>query len=340
MDTMLDVKGFSITREDDKLNDFESNESESEESNKGESPGQPTKTPVSVLQELCIRNGLAPKYDLLQVEGAIHEPVFKYRVTVGDSVATGCGNSKKKAKHSTAKAMLAKFKSSGQPQIVFAPYDDDIKGNPIGRLQEMCMARRMPPPTYGSHHEEGEPHQKSFSVHCNIEGKFKETGTGKNKKMAKRQAAYKIIIKLSELPEKKEDSFEHDDDELAQNHNLDFSELEEAELKNQTPSKRVSRFHKNLQFFKGKQISMLRQGQLETAAELNCAGTLEEVASEQHFEVKYVDVEEISKTGLYQCMVQLSTKPMALCFGRGMNRDLAKQDAAKDALNYIKLMIK
>ena len=79
---------------------------------------------------------------------------------------------------------------------------------------------------------------------------------------------------------------------------------------------------------------------METAAELNCTGILEEVASEQHFEVKYVDVEEISKTGLYQCMVQLSTKPMALCFGRGMNRDVAKQDAAKDALNYIKLMVK
>merc|ERR1712179_854497 len=166
------------------------------------------------------------------------------------------------------KAMLAKLNSSGQPQIALAPYDHDIKGNPVGRLQEMCMARRIPPPTYGSHHEEGEPHQKSFHVHCNIEGRYKETGTGKNKKMAKRQAAYKIIIKLSEIPVKKEDFLENDDDELAQEHNLKYSELEETDLKNQNPSKRVSLFHKNLQCFKGKQISMLQQKQLENKTDL------------------------------------------------------------------------
>jgi len=322
------------------MNNIEADGSESEESNKGETTGQHAKTPVSVLQELCIRSGLTPKYDLLQVEGAIHEPVFKYRVTVGDSVATGFGNSKKKAKHSTAKAMLAKLNSSGQPQIALAPYDDDIKGNPVGRLQEMCMARRIPPPTYGSHHEEGEPHQKSFHVHCNIEGRYKETGTGKNKKMAKRQAAYKIIIKLSEIPVKKEDFLENDDDELAQEHNLKYSELEETDLKNQNPSKRVSLFHKNLQCFKGEQISMLQQKQLENRTDLNFAGILEEVAKEQQLEVLYVDVEEISKSGLYQCMVRLSTMPVALCFGRGISKDLAKQDAARDALSYIKLMIK
>jgi len=67
---------------------------------------------------------------------------------------------------------------------------------------------------------------------------------------------------------------------------------------------------------------------------------LEEVAKEQHLEVLYVDVEEISKSGLYQCMVRLSTMPVALCFGRGISKDLAKQDAARDALSYIKLMIK
>lgn len=42
-----------------------------------------TKTPVSVLQELLSRRGITPTYDLVQIEGAIHEPTFRYRVTFG-----------------------------------------------------------------------------------------------------------------------------------------------------------------------------------------------------------------------------------------------------------------
>jgi len=38
---------------------------------------------------LYVRQGITPKYDLVQIEGAVHEPTFKYRVTVGDAVATG-----------------------------------------------------------------------------------------------------------------------------------------------------------------------------------------------------------------------------------------------------------
>lgn len=44
------------------------------------------KTPVSILQELLSRRGTTPKYELIQVEGAIHEPIFRYRVTVADVV--------------------------------------------------------------------------------------------------------------------------------------------------------------------------------------------------------------------------------------------------------------
>lgn len=39
----------------------------------------PSKTPVSILQELLSRRGITPKYELVQIEGAIHEPIFRYR---------------------------------------------------------------------------------------------------------------------------------------------------------------------------------------------------------------------------------------------------------------------
>lgn len=67
----------------------------------------PTKTPVSVLQELLSRRGITPKYELVQIEGAIHEPIFRYRVFLSNEyIATGTGRSKKEAKHAAAKNLL------------------------------------------------------------------------------------------------------------------------------------------------------------------------------------------------------------------------------------------
>lgn len=155
----------------------------------GEGGGGPSaaKTPVSILQELYVRRGLTPKYDLVQIEGEVHEPTFKYRVTIGEFVATGSGQSKKKAKHCAAKAILEKLIGAqnagkagvGQPTIpdlakeILSPYDDGIQGNPVGLLQEMCMSRRWPPPTYDLSNEEGLPHERSFTLHCII-GKVEE----------------------------------------------------------------------------------------------------------------------------------------------------------------------
>lgn len=42
------------------------------------------KTPVSILQELLSRRGITPTYELVQIEGAIHEPTFRYRVSFND----------------------------------------------------------------------------------------------------------------------------------------------------------------------------------------------------------------------------------------------------------------
>ncbi|KAG7157791.1 RISC-loading complex subunit tarbp2-like, partial [Homarus americanus] len=146
---------------------------------------------VSLLQELCMRRGISPKYDLLQIEGAVHEPTFVYRVTVGEFAANGSGQSKKKAKHAAAKAVLDIIIQGGAagaggptaggapgapPELstqIVSPYDDGIPGNPVGSLQELCMARRWPPPTYDLTSEEGFPHERTFSIACTI-GNTKE----------------------------------------------------------------------------------------------------------------------------------------------------------------------
>ncbi|KAL1137855.1 hypothetical protein AAG570_009551 [Ranatra chinensis] len=89
-----------------------------EEAAKIEMQSLPSKTPVSVLQELLSRRGTTPKYELVQVEGAIHEPTFRYRVTVAEAVALGTGRSKKEAKHAAAKAVLDRLIGNGDGNIL------------------------------------------------------------------------------------------------------------------------------------------------------------------------------------------------------------------------------
>lgn len=311
------------------------------------------KTPVSLLQELYVRRGMVPKYDLVQIEGAVHEPTFKYRVTIGEFVATGCGQSKKKAKHCAAKAILDKLLGAqnagvappGQPTIpdlaqdIFSPYDDGIQGNPVGILQELCMSRRWPPPTYDLSHEDGLPHERSFTLVCVI-GKYRETGAGKSKKLAKRQAAHKMIKRLQLLPHENEDKNQNiDEDDLAQGISMRYSQLKEANIKtlNSSNNSQVSKFHKNLQSSVGACLNKLQALSLSEPT-VEHVKLLAEIGSEQHFTIVYVEIEELSKTGRYQCMVQLSTLPVAVLPGSGESPEEAKQSAAQSALEYLKIL--
>ncbi|XP_020298603.1 interferon-inducible double-stranded RNA-dependent protein kinase activator A homolog isoform X4 [Pseudomyrmex gracilis] len=266
----------------------------------------PSKTPVSVLQELLSRRGTIPKYELVQIEGAIHEPTFRYRVTVADVVAMGTGRSKKEAKHAAAKAVLDKLigvntETSESPlpnsipdsqnlQELQAYGEEKVVNNPIGALQEMCMSRHWPPPKYTMEGEEGLPHERQFTIVCSIL-KYREVGQGKSKKVAKRHAAHKMWQAL------------HD-------------------MNNQTPNVDED---ENTCFNDG---------------DVNLVQFLQEIASEQQFEVTYVDIEEKSISGKFQCLVQLSTLPVAVCYGCGVTSKDAQASAAQNALEYLKIMTK
>jgi RISC-loading complex subunit TARBP2 len=76
------------------------------------------------------------------------------------------------------------------------------------------------------------------------------------------------------------------------------------------------------------------------AKDVNYVAFLHEIATEHQFEVTYVDVEEKSLSGRFQCLVQLSTLPVAVCQGSGVNSKEAQSGAAKAALEYLKIMTK
>lgn len=74
--------------------------------------------------------------------------------------------------------------------------------------------------------------------------------------------------------------------------------------------------------------------------DFNFVQFLQEIASEQSFEVTYVDIEEKSMSGRNQCLVQLSTLPVAVCYGSGLTSKDAQASAAQNALEYLKIMTK
>lgn len=74
-------------------------------------------------------------------------------------------------------------------------FGDNDERNPIGMLQELCTSLHLPPPVYITECEDGLPHQRLFTVSCNVSD-YKETGIGKSKKIAKRLAANNLYLML------------------------------------------------------------------------------------------------------------------------------------------------
>ena len=72
-------------------------------------------------------------------------------------------------------APMAPVQADSLGQLV-SPYDDGIAGNPVGQLQELCMAYHLPPPVYESVSELGLPHERTFTIACRIGTVFTETG--------------------------------------------------------------------------------------------------------------------------------------------------------------------
>ncbi|RWS27318.1 interferon-inducible double-stranded RNA-dependent protein kinase activator A-like isoform X2 [Leptotrombidium deliense] len=175
------------------------------------------RTPISVLQDHCTRLGFVVDYQLMSVEGYVHAPTFAYRVKVGDDItATATGQSKKKAKHAAALIALKMLADKvnipvaerGDLNISIAQFvgseaqqkkeEEDIKSsssdNPVGKLQEHCMKKRWPPPQYDKCQESGLPHERTFTMICELSNMdLSVYGSGRSKKIAKRMAAQEML---------------------------------------------------------------------------------------------------------------------------------------------------
>ena len=361
------------------------------------------KTPVSILQEIYIAEGITPKYDLVQIEGKVHEPTFKFRVTVGEIVALGSGNSKKIAKHEAARNILRKIKAaqdyfhtdgysitqdnkelqeiSRDGKVVSMPtpstvvnvklpnletilnssYDEDkeVSGDPIGELQELCVTRKIRSPVYNIKSNEGLPHERYFVIDCVLGSKYRETAKGRSKKVAKKKVAAKMLETLKTQPFDidstlidnnnifidTKNTLSITDDDIVDN----LAKLNKSlRLENQASQTRSTSVLSELQplIINNKAGSKLRSLQSPNSDFLSSGNNfetaikyLQDIATEQDFNVTYIDVEERSKTGKYHCFVQLTTNPVTVCFGVGENSSKeAHVDAARNTLEYLRIM--
>ncbi|XP_014402620.1 PREDICTED: interferon-inducible double-stranded RNA-dependent protein kinase activator A [Myotis brandtii] len=288
---------------------------------------KPGKTPIQVLHEYGMKTKNIPVYECERSDMQIHVPTFTFRVTVGDITCTGEGTSKKLAKHRAAEAAINILKANAS--ICFAVPDplmpDPSKQpknqlNPIGSLQnsdskpqKQLQEGHLRDKLYlkYSNSKPGEiPHNSQFIENCKQEV---NNGKGASKKQAKRNAAEKFLAKFSNIS--------------PENH---------ISLTNVVGHSLGCTWH-SLRNSPGEKINLLKRSLL-SIPNTNYIQLLSEIAKEQGFNITYLDIEELSANGQYQCLAELSTSPITVCHGSGISCSNAQSDAAHNALQYLKII--
>ncbi|XP_066440354.1 RISC-loading complex subunit TARBP2 isoform X2 [Eleutherodactylus coqui] len=328
----------------------------------------PGKTPISLLQEYGTRIGKTPVYDLLKAEGQAHQPNFTFRVSVGDINCTGQGPSKKAAKHKAAEVALAllkggdmfadmieedsvacmaenpeevilKTESVSPPPSTSRNHSIDMKQplsaqqsecNPVGALQELVVQKGWRLPEYTVTQESGPAHRKEFTMTCRVE-RFLEIGSGTSKKLAKRNAAAKMLLQIHRVPSEHRENGEPEPEEDQFSMNTGGGRIDGSR------GRGVACTWDSLRNSAGEKILHLRSHPLTILNSGFCT-LLQDLSEEQSFQISYLDIDERSLSGLYQCLVELSTQPTTVCHGSATTREAARGNAAHNALQYLKIM--
>lgn len=309
------------------------------------------KSPVSLLQELCMKRGLTPRYELTDSEGPVHQRVFTYRVTAGTFLATGKGSSKKKARHAGATVVIAEMlKNSQQPdqiQLLTSAQNNDRMSasdqtshpaeNPVGKLQEITQKKYIAPPTYEFQDNGCPPHEREYSCTVTLL-QYSNTVCARTKREAKRQAASQLLKQLSGAIDLLDSSCTDRESTAATD-----DHCPETALPLKLPQKSAYAMLRD-----GKGDSSIRASVMQClmpkqsndqASDVAYPQILQEIADAHKFSVTFVDVMEPTATGQQQCFVQLSTMPVILCRGVGRTKGEARVVAARDALRCMNHVI-
>nr|XP_038935580.1 RISC-loading complex subunit TARBP2 isoform X1 [Rattus norvegicus] len=228
---------------------------------------------------------------------------------------------------------LGRFSFRSPPMEMQPPVSpQQSECNPVGALQELVVQKGWRLPEYMVTQESGPAHRKEFTMTCRVE-RFIEIGSGTSKKLAKRNAAAKMLLRVHTVPLDARDGneAEPDDDHFS----IGVSSRLDG-LRNRGPGCTWDSLRNSV----GEKILSLRNCSVGSLGSLGsaCCSILSELSAEQAFHVSYLDIEELSLSGLCQCLVELSTQPATVCYGSATTREAARGDAARRALQYLRIM--
>ncbi|XP_049605242.1 double-stranded RNA-binding protein Staufen homolog 2 isoform X1 [Syngnathus scovelli] len=169
-----------------------------------------SKSEISLVYEIALKRNLTVNFEVLKESGPPHMKSFLTRVTVGEFSAEGEGNSKKLSKKRAALSVLQDLKKLPFIPVVEKPkthYKKRTKTilktgpdygqgmNPISRLAQIQQAKKEKEPEYLLLSERGMPRRREFIMQVKVNNEV-STGTGPNKKVAKRNAAEAMLLQL------------------------------------------------------------------------------------------------------------------------------------------------
>uniref|UniRef100_A0A3Q4NAZ1 Double-stranded RNA-binding protein Staufen homolog 2 n=1 Tax=Neolamprologus brichardi TaxID=32507 RepID=A0A3Q4NAZ1_NEOBR len=182
----------------------------SSEKGETEEGADASKSEISLVYEIALKRNLSVNFEVLKESGPPHMKSFLTRVTVGEFSAEGEGNSKKLSKKRAALSILQDLKKLPSIPTVEKPkthYKKRTKTilktgpdygqgmNPISRLAQIQQAKKEKEPEYLLLSERGMPRRREFIMQVKVNNEV-ATGTGPNKKVAKRNAAEAMLLQL------------------------------------------------------------------------------------------------------------------------------------------------
>lgn len=182
----------------------------SEEKKETEENSDASKSEISLVYEIALKRNLPVSFEVLKESGPPHMKSFLTRVTVGEFSAEGEGNSKKLSKKRAALSILQELKTlpvlpviekpkvhyKKRPKTILKTGPEYGQGmNPISRLAQIQQAKKEKEPEYMLLSERGMPRRREFIMQVKV-GTEVTTGTGPNKKVAKRNAAEAMLLQL------------------------------------------------------------------------------------------------------------------------------------------------
>ncbi|XP_007453780.1 PREDICTED: double-stranded RNA-binding protein Staufen homolog 2 [Lipotes vexillifer] len=168
------------------------------------------KSEVSLVFEIALKRNMPVSFEVIKESGPPHMKSFVTRVSVGEFSAEGEGNSKKLSKKRAATTVLQELKKLPplpvveKPKLFFKKRPKTIvkagpeygQGmNPISRLAQIQQAKKEKEPDYVLLSERGVPRRREFVMQVKV-GNEVATGTGPNKKIAKKNAAEAMLLQL------------------------------------------------------------------------------------------------------------------------------------------------